>query len=102
MRTLEDPFAQTNTQRREKTYKNLRLQAVVEFFLKNNNSLFNLSSFTVSEDNYRLTLGYHGIASSSLFNYISCILLNHLFLTMSKYFPKFCMCVLFVIFIIFL
>jgi hypothetical protein len=37
----------------------------------NNNSLFNLSSFTISEANYRLTLGYHGIASSSLLNYIS-------------------------------
>ena len=30
----------------------------------NNNNLFNLSSFTVSEANYRLTLGYHGITSS--------------------------------------
>ena len=29
-------------------------------------NLFNLSSFTISEANYRLTLGYHGIASSFL------------------------------------
>jgi hypothetical protein len=60
----------------------------------NNNNLFNLSSFTISEANYRLTLGYHGIASSSLLKYITFILLNHLFLTMSKYFPKFCICVI--------
>jgi hypothetical protein len=37
----------------------------------NNNNLFNLSSFTVSEANYRLTFGYHGIASSFvIYNYI--------------------------------
>jgi hypothetical protein len=30
----------------------------------NNNNLFNLSCFTLSEADYRLTLGYHGIASS--------------------------------------
>jgi hypothetical protein len=30
------------------------------------NNLFNLSSFKISEANYRLTLGYHGIASSFL------------------------------------
>ena len=64
--------------------------------------LFSLSLFTISEANYRLTLGYHGIASSFFaYNYISFILLNHLFFTMSKYFPIFCICVLF-IFIIFL
>ena len=68
----------------------------------NNNNLFNISSFTISEANYRLTLRYHGISSSSLLSYTSFILLNHLFLTVSKYFPKFCMRVLFVIFIIFL
>ena len=28
-----------------------------------NNNLFNFSSFTISEGNYRLTLGYHDIAS---------------------------------------
>ena len=67
-----------------------------------NNNLFNLSSFTISAANYQLTLGYHGIASSSLLSYISFILLNHLFLTVSKYFPKFSMCILFVIFVIFL
>ena len=33
----------------------------------NNNNLYNLSSFTLSEANYRLTLGYHGI---SLFLFI--------------------------------
>jgi hypothetical protein len=33
----------------------------------NNNNIFNLSLFTLSEANYRLTLGfYHGIASSFL------------------------------------
>jgi hypothetical protein len=32
-----------------------------------NNNLFNLSSFTVSDANYRLTLGYHSIASSFFF-----------------------------------
>jgi hypothetical protein len=65
----------------------------------NNNNIFNLSSFTLSEANYLLTLGYHSI-SLFLFtcNYISFILLNHLFLTMSKYFPMFCICVLVVIF----
>ena len=57
---------------------------------------------TIYEANYRLALGYHGIASSPLLNYIYFILLNHLFLTTFKYFPKFCMCVPFVIFIIFL
>ena len=40
--------------------------------------LFNLSSFTISEANYRLTLGYHGIASF-IYNYISSTLLNHFF-----------------------
>jgi hypothetical protein len=30
----------------------------------NNNNLFNLSSFTISQANYQLTFGYHGIASS--------------------------------------
>jgi hypothetical protein len=34
---------------------------ICNFFL---NNLFNLSSFTVSEANYRLTRGYHGIAFS--------------------------------------
>jgi hypothetical protein len=65
------------------------------------NSLFNLSSFTISAANYRLTLGYHGISSSSLLNYISFILLNHLFLTVSKYFPKFCTCVFYLLFSLF-
>ena len=56
-----------------------------------------------SDANYRLTLGYQGIASSFFtYNYISFTLLNHLFLTMSKYFPTFCTCVLFVVFNIFL
>jgi hypothetical protein len=32
----------------------------------NNNNLFNLSLFTISEANYRLTLGCDGIASSFL------------------------------------
>jgi hypothetical protein len=47
----------------------------------NNNNLFNLSSFTVSQANYRLTRGCHGIASSFFFiyNYISSTLPNHLF-----------------------
>ena len=67
----------------------------------NNNNLFNLSSFTLSGDDYRLTLGYDGVASF-IYNYISSALLNRFFLTISKYFPTFCMCVLFVIFIIFL
>ena len=53
--------------------------------------LFNLGSFTISEANYRLTLGYHCTASF-IYNYISSTLLNHFFLTMSKYFPTFCMC----------
>ena len=57
--------------------------------------LFDLSSFTISEANYRLTLGYHGIASF-IYNYISSTLVNHFFLTISKYFPAFCMSVLFV------
>ena len=29
----------------------------------NDNNLFNLSSFTIFEASYRLTFGYHGIAS---------------------------------------
>ena len=45
----------------------------------NNNNLFNLSSFTVSEANYRLIRGYDGVASF-IYNYISYTLLNHLFL----------------------
>jgi hypothetical protein len=49
------------------------------------------------------TRGYQGIAFSFfIYNYIYFILLNHLFLTMSKYFPTFCICVLFVVFNIFL
>ena len=64
-------------------------------------NLLNLSSFTISEANYLLTRNYHGIASF-IYNYISSALLNHLFLTTSKYFPTFCICVLFVVFIIFL
>jgi hypothetical protein len=65
--------------------------------------IYLICSFTISEANYQLTRGYHGIASSFFtYNYISFIVLNHLFLTMSKYFPIFCICVLFVIFIIFL
>ena len=31
--------------------------------INNSNNKFNLSSFTISEANYRLTLGYHGITS---------------------------------------
>ena len=60
----------------------------------NNNNLLNLSSFTISEANYRLTLGYHGIVSF-IYNYISSTLINHFFLTISKYFPTFCMCSIF-------
>jgi hypothetical protein len=60
-------------------------------------------SFTISEANHRLTLGYRCIASSFFtYNYISFIVLNHLFFTMSKYFRIFCICVLSVIFNIFL
>jgi hypothetical protein len=56
-----------------------------------------------SDANYRLTLGYHGVTFSYFtYNYIYFTLLNHLFLTMSKYFPTFCTCVLFVVFNIFL
>jgi hypothetical protein len=47
--------------------------------------------FTISEAIHRLTLAYHGIASPIY----TCrlhffILLSHLFLNKSKYFPKFC------------
>jgi hypothetical protein len=74
----------------------------VNFF--NNNNLFNLSSFTLSEANYRLTtwLSRYSPFLFFTYNYISFIVLNYLFFTMSKYFPKFCTCVLFVIFNIFL
>jgi hypothetical protein len=35
----------------------------------NNNNIFNFSSVRISEANYRLTRGYHGIASSFSFTY---------------------------------
>jgi hypothetical protein len=66
-----------------------------------NNNVFSFSSFTISEANYRFTLGYHGIAFF-IYKYIFSTLLNHFFLTIPKYFPTFYICVLFVIFIIFL
>jgi hypothetical protein len=48
--------------------------------------------FTISEAIYWLTLGYHYTASP-IYTYMVTffILLSHLSLTMSKYFPKFCM-----------
>jgi hypothetical protein len=49
----------------------------------NNNNNNNLVSvyLQISEADYRLTLDYHGVASSFFtYNYISLILLNHLFL----------------------
>ena len=52
-----------------------------------------LVQFKISDVIYRLTLVYHGTASPfCTFSYTSFILLSHLFLTMSKYFPKFCVC----------
>ena len=67
----------------------------------NNNNILNLSSFIISEANYRLTCGYHD-KTSFIYNYMSSTTLNHFFLTTSKYLPTFYTCILSVIFIIFL
>jgi hypothetical protein len=48
---------------------------------------------SISLSHSQIIFGYHGIASSFFTcNYISFIVLNHLFFTVSKYFPKFCVC----------
>jgi hypothetical protein len=69
----------------------------------NNNNLFGLMNFTFSEAIHRLTLVLSRYSLSILnLRYISFILRNHFFLTMSIYFPEFCKFTMFVIFIIFL
>jgi hypothetical protein len=73
-RTFNIIFAQSETLRLEASALSCRtalLKEAEQFELigynnnnsnnNNNNNIFNLSSFTLSEANYRLTLGYHGV-----------------------------------------